>query len=226
MSVPDFNGMPNNNGITPQGYFQVGYDFNTGPKENELSLANSFYPLADGIYTFRQAFLPGVTIPGTPIQLLITVTGIPTDSSGKPKFGAYWFSTGGSFHIFLTPNNNMQNLQYALVEEFSEIFMLQQGKGWYGGSGTEREIGEALSIYLGREWALANGLSFGGVGNTWMTSTHDNTLSVVDAKLDYGVIVAGNVLFLTYLKYQLNFSMRKSLRLATRLPSSRQSIQT
>lgn len=209
MSVPDFTGIPNG-GITPQGYFKVGYDKNQAVPEKGQARATLFYPLADGIYSFLQGSFPGVTIPGIPIQLLITVVGIPTDSSGNPQFGAYWTSTsGGSFNIFLTPSDDMNNLQYLLVEEFSEIFMLQQKKGWFGGTaGTEGENGEALSIFLGREWALANSYSAGSVGNTWMTSSRPNTLGDVDPRPDYGVKVAGNVLFLTYLKYQLNFATK------------------
>src|SRR5215469_8508241 len=39
-----------------------------------------------------------------------------------------------------------------------------------------------------------------------MTSARANTLGAVDVKPDYGPKSAGDVLFLTFLKYQLNFS--------------------
>lgn len=202
MSVPDFDMMPNN-GVTPLGYFRVGYDQNNWPNENGRVRAQNFYPFADGIYTFLQAFFPGVTLPGTPIQVLVTTIGLGAG------FGASWHSTsdrGGSFDVYLSPSDDMENLQSLLVLEVSEIFMLQQGKGWFAGSGTEGEIGEALSAFLAREWGLVNGYSGGGIGNTWMTSNRPDTLNDVDPKPDYSVKVAGDMLFLTFLKYQLGFS--------------------
>ena len=184
---------------TPLGYFNVGYD-QTDSQPTALTRAKNFYPFVDGIMTYLQGFFLGVTIPGTPIQLLVTTVGLAAG------FAAHWNTAGGSFVIFLTPSDDVKNLQVLLVEELSEIFMYTQGQGWFAGSNTEGKIGEGLSLYLGREWALSNSYSARpNVGNQWMTSNRDNTLGAVDPLPDYGPKVAGDLLFLTYLKYQLGF---------------------
>jgi hypothetical protein len=216
MSVPDYDNMPGpatKRGLTPLGFFRVGYDKNTGAAENGLADAQAFYPLADGIYTYLQGLFsapgqPQATVPGTPLQLLITTTGIPPGPPGI-TYSAYWTSASGSYNIFLSPNANVNTLQSLLVSELSEIFMANQpGTGWYGGSRTEGEIGEGLSIYLTREWSLANGFNgYGQVGNQWMTTNpRANTLNTVDTAPDYKAKTALDVLFISYLHYQLNFS--------------------
>lgn len=116
-------------------------------------------------------------------------------------------------------------LRYLLVLEVSEIFMFEQGHGWYGGSttpgdvggNTEGDLGEGLSRFLARQFLLQNGSTVEatapgfGAGNQWLrTSTRQNFISssdspdTTDNNLDQQS--GCTTLFINYLHTQLGFS--------------------
>jgi hypothetical protein len=102
-----------------------------------------------------------------------------------------------------------------------------QANSWWGnyhptpaqsaaGLGDEGSMGEALSLYLSREYALSAGkdwtyFDFFFLGNTWLGSNRDDYISQVDPVVDTDstprlVKTACALLFINYLHYQLGFT--------------------
>jgi hypothetical protein len=101
----------------------------------------------------------------------------------------------------------VDRLRYALVAEVTEMFMLAQGKGWYG-TENEGSAGEGLSHFLANQFLLANGL---GVidpsafpANKRMNSVRDDFVNKVDPNdFSAGPKSGCAILFIYYLNVQL-----------------------
>jgi len=103
-----------------------------------------------------------------------------------------------NFTVQVDDNSSPWWLIFLVVSEVTEMFMLDQGIGWFSGStklgdvgsnGDEGTPGEALSRYLSVQYMLQVGqlasvtANYQGVGNQWL-STSDRTNYLPDTNSD------------------------------------------
>jgi hypothetical protein len=90
--------------------------------------------------------------------------------------------------------------------------MAAQCKGWFAnlapaGQPGEGSIGEGLSKYLGREYALTIGYTYGQVGNLYMQSPRLDFVSQTNPSALNQAGYACTVLFLSYLRQQFGYAL-------------------
>jgi hypothetical protein len=132
---------------------------------------------------------------------------------------AAWSLSGRDLTITLNPGGGDPWLmRYLLVAEMVEQFMRAQGKGWYGNN-TEGSVGEGLSQFLAAQFALVWGdtamehlhqippVNF-EYSNYWLASNRIDFINNPDrSNSNRNEKSACSLLFLYYLKDQLNFTV-------------------
>ncbi len=196
----------------PKGLFQGRYDQH-GTAANAQALYNT--TTATGPNGLDDAFITMLGwFPGSTLQYAWP---IPVVLSNPPPY-ATW---NADFTVLVDDNSSPWWLIFLVVAEVSEIFMLDQGIGWFSGStqrgnvgsnGNEGTPGEALSRYLATEYMIQVGqlasvtVNYQGIGNIWLSTTsRTNYLPDTDNDNNPDARVACGVLFLHYLNTQLNF---------------------
>lgn len=178
-------------------------------------------------FQWMQGLFQSVNVAGhMPIQIIV----------GELGGGATW--SPENIHLGVTVSVSISHdplfLRYLIVSEMVEVFMLDQGGGWFGGStspgsrnngGNEGDNGEALSRFLGRQFLINNGTTVEataprfGVGNQWLaTSSRDNFISSSNSPSNSDVNPDSDVgcttLFVNYLKTQLGFTAKQIVQAA------------
>ncbi|KAH9216199.1 hypothetical protein DL95DRAFT_498532 [Leptodontidium sp. 2 PMI_412] len=216
---------------TPNGIYSVDFDAtkvvtfpNIQTWTNDLfnAVGNGGGNALEEDFNWMQDLFQGVDVSRhLPINLIV----------GELGGGATW--SPENLHLNVTVSVSISKsplfLRYLVVSEMTEVFMLDQGRGWFGGSttpgsrngnGNEGDNGEALSRFLGRQFLVNNGSSVEAtaprftVGNNWLqTSSRDNFItnpgapSNSDIKPDADV--GCNTLFISYLNTQLGFKPKE-----------------
>jgi hypothetical protein len=220
-------------GNSPKGYYKVGFDTNTNPavqqqwqqwsqallSETTPSGANAL----DADYDLMQSWFPNVVLSRFfPIYIHLGSVG-----------GATWGPDLASDGVLIKATSKPWVSRFLIVAEMTEVFMRDQGLGWFGGStdpgqgvsgGDEGDNGEGLSRFLARQLLVLNGQTVrsmlpelnGGAGNTYLSlSDRGNFVSSADSPIIdiSGSLPAGDLgcttLFVNYLHSQLGFSIQQ-----------------
>jgi hypothetical protein len=180
-------------------HYQIQYDDSLSSADGK-DRANKLIAVCENDFALMSGWFGGIALT---VSIPITVQITP---------GPY-ASAGWGPPIRLTPGNgsDINLVRYLLVSEVTEMFMMAQGKGWFG-SGNEGSAGEGLSRFLAAQFLIANGLGNTEPGfalaNSWMTSTRDDFVNHVDV-LDHAIDPKTGcaILFIYYLHVQLGFSI-------------------
>jgi hypothetical protein len=193
-----------NGGVTT--HYKIQYDDSLSAADGK-DRANALIAVCEADYNLMSGWFGGIALTvGTPVTVNISPGGYASASWGPP--------------ITLTPGNgsSLTIVRYLLVSEVTEMFMLAQGKGWFG-SGNEGSAGEGLSRFLAGQFLIANGLGVTEPGfalaNSWMTSPRADYVNNIDV-LDHGIDAKTGcaILFIYYLHVQLGFSINSIIAAA------------
>lgn len=210
--------------VTPKGYYRVGFDdsavatfpniqtwaqdlFNlTTPAGNnalneDFDLMQSWFGNGVRLTRFFPVYIHLGNVPGARWGPDLASTGVNILASGNA-----WFS------------------RFLVVAEMTEVFMRDQGLGWYAGSttrgqaadggGNEGDNGEGLSRFLARQFLVINGVLPSTMpvnvrtANQWLSTSRENFITGSDEPIiDITSPPAGDLgcttLFINYLNGQL-----------------------
>lgn len=180
-------------------HFQVYYQngFANGP-----AIAQGVLGTCERDYTAQVAFFSGIQIPTMPVNILI----------GSGIGGAYHYGCS-AVDVYCdgdsSPNPDIDLTRMLAVAEEVEGFEATQNKGWDCGASN----GEGLSRVLATELypAQLDGFS---TAAAWLDSNRADWVSKTDPTDQNGVSTGCAVLFLNYLRYQLNFSWQQIIQAA------------
>lgn len=170
-----------------QVYYQTG--FANGPAIAQGALAT-----CERDYNAQVAFFSGIQIPTLPINILIG-TGI----GGAYHYGCAAIDLYCDGDTAANPDIDLTRM-LAVAEEV-EVFEATQNKGWDCGASN----GEGLSRVLATELYPAELDGF-STASSWLDSNRPDWVSKTDATDQNAVSTGCAVLFLNYLRYQLNYS--------------------
>lgn len=178
-----------------QVYYQTG--FANGP-----AIAQGVLSTCERDYNAQVAFFSGIQIPALPINILIG-TGI----GGAYHYGCAAVDLYCDGDTSANPNIDLTRM-LAVAEEV-EVFEATQNKGWDCGASN----GEGLSRVLATELypAQLDGFS---TASSWLDSNRPDWVSKTDPTDQSAVSTGCAVLFLNYLRYQLNFSWQAIIQAA------------
>ena len=224
-------------GITPKGYYKIGYDEDASTlaqfpqiQQWAQALFNESTPSGsnalDADFDIMQSWFPGVVLSRFfPIIIHLGVAA-----------GATWGPNLAASGVLVQASSNTWVSRFLIVAEMSEVFMRDQGLGWYAGStdpghgvshGNEGDNGEGLSRFLARQILVLNGQTIasllpvlsGGTGNQWLilidrpNFVSDAGSPITDISESKGPLPAGDLgcttLFVNYLHAQLGFSIQQ-----------------
>jgi hypothetical protein len=165
----------------------------------EDGLADTGAALADGVlasceseYTALQSYFGGITPGGLPFNIFV-VAG---------DFGAYHANCAATeFHCAVFDGSNTDLVRMLVVAEEVEVFEAAQAAGWDCGA----SHGEGLSRILGAE-LYPDALNGFASASTWLNSDRPDWINNTEPTDRNYVSIGCAVLFLNYLRYQLNFS--------------------
>lgn len=178
-----------------QVYYQTG--FANGP-----AIAQGVLATCERDYNAQVSFLSGIQIPTLPVNILI----------GSGIGGAYHYGCA-AVDLYCdgdsSPNPNIDLTRMLAVAEEVEVFEATQNKGWDCGASN----GEGLSRILATELypAQLDGFS---TASAWLDSNRADWVSKTDATDQNSVSTGCAVLFLNYLRYQLNYSWQEIIQAA------------
>ncbi|XLP21945.1 hypothetical protein ACFMB7_26120 [Bacillus toyonensis] len=210
-------------------HYIIGWDPNLS---EGTYLAKHVCQYVDEDFNVMQGWFPGVELPQQKIN--VGITSYPSESYCNAKTnGACWQSLTGPVSIVVPDSNEVYDeIRYLLAAEITEMFMQQQGRGWFGGNivngGNEGTVGEGLSIFLAQQLAIMRGLDLSepydnynhaDYVNEWLASSRPiepQTLSFSDAQGPNGsqINLGFYLLFLYYLKDQLGYSINQIIAAA------------
>lgn len=184
-------------GTTP--HFNVYYD-DTALGANGAAIADGVLATCEQDYNTMAGFFGGITPAGLPFNILIAAL----DPSGQGGGGAYHYGCG-AVDLYCdaktTPGLDIDYTRMLLVAEAVEVFSNAQGLGWDCGASN----GEGLSRVLATELYPAE-LDGYSTAAAWLdTPDRPDFVNVNDPTDTNSVSTGCSVLFLNYLRYQLNY---------------------
>ncbi len=181
-------------------HFQVYYDPALGT--NGTQAADAVLATCEQDYATLQSWFGGITPPGLPIQVVIA----PLDPSGNGGGGAYHY---GCSAVTLycdakwVPVLDVEYTRLLVIAEEVEVFEAAQGRGWNCAASN----GEGLSRVLAEQLHPGGIIPWMYSAPTWLNSpTRPDYISVTDPTDRNYVSTGCAVLFLYYLRYQLDFT--------------------
>jgi hypothetical protein len=170
-----------------QAYFRTG--FANGP-----AIAQGVLSTCERDYNAQIAFFSGLTISTLPVNILI----------GPGIGGAYHYGCS-AVDIYCdgdsSANPDVDLTRMLAVAEEVEVFEAEQNKGWDCGASN----GEGLSRVLATE-LYPDELDGFSTAAAWLDSPRPDWVSKTDPTDQNAVSTGCAVLFLNYLRYQLNYS--------------------
>src|SRR5579859_6665247 len=149
-----------NGGLTT--HYQFQYDSTFQGNAWGAQRTNDLIAVAESDYTIMLNWFNNITITVEPSPIVVNIT---DNSSGE---GASWYPV----QINVPTSAAVSYIRYLLVTEVVEMFMKQQGGGWFASN--EGSDGEGLSLFLGTQFLQSQGLppqpSGYFVGNRWLST--------------------------------------------------------
>lgn len=178
-----------------QVYYQTGFS-------NGSAIAQGVLSTCERDYNAQVAFFSGVQIPTLPVNILV----------GSGIGGAYHYGCA-AVDLYCdgdsSPNPNIDLTRMLAVAEEVEVFEAVQNRGWDCGASN----GEGLSRILATELypAQLDGFS---TASAWLDSNRPDWVGKTDPTDQSAVSTGCAVLFLNYLRYQLNYSWPQIIQAA------------
>jgi hypothetical protein len=223
-------------GTTPKGYYKVAFDspdIQHWAQDLLNSTTASGANALDADYDLMQSWFGSNVILKRFQPIVIHLT--RTDLKGNPLNGATWGDDFGATGVRVQATSEPGLSRFLIAAEMTEVFMRDQGFGWFGGStkpgkaasgGDEGDNGEGLSRFLSRQLMLQQNISLGsqagfrtGIGNDWLSlPDRPNFVSSVDSPIKdiadpNNPIPVGDLgcttLFVNYLHFQLGFAIQQ-----------------
>lgn len=185
-------------GSTP--HFRVYYDPALGA--SAVPAANAVLTNCEHDFAAVQAWFGGLTPPGMPFQIVVA----PLDPSGNGGGGAYhWGCPATTIYCDARwlPSFDPEYTRLVAIAEVIEVFEAAQAKGWNCAANN----GEGLSRVLAEELHPAGVLPWMISSAAWLdTPGRPDYVSAIDTSDRNYVSTGCAVLFLNYLRYQLDFN--------------------
>jgi hypothetical protein len=174
------------------------------PSGPEPARTNAAIAAGEGDYSLMSGWFGSTAVTGMAVQV--------TPESN----GARWFGSVTSSTVRLKPAGASYSpdpayLRYLLVAEVTEIFMMNQGAGWFQ-AGDEGSKGEGLSRFLSARFLDVNGLAelqlrtdF-GTARLWLNSARADFVNNAPDDNGYDAVNGCTALFIWYLFAQLGFT--------------------
>jgi hypothetical protein len=190
-------------GSTP--HFQVFYDPHLA--QDGEAVADFVLQSCEGVYAAMSDYFGGITPPNLPFQIKLYLR--PSDHPGAGLGGAAHGPTCADVVLLCDVKTNPFDAalsEYLYIAEMVEVFSAAQGPAWYCGASN----GEGLSRVLAT--AINYSSPFGPffTAPDWLRSDDRPDVFTKSKGTDTDRAAnGGSVLFLNWLRYQLNFPWRK-----------------
>jgi hypothetical protein len=180
-------------------HFNVYYDPSLG--SDGVTIANGVLATCEADYQTLSGYFAGITPPGLPFNIVVAPLSSPPNGTG----GAY-HDTCAAVTLYCdaktTPSVDVDLTRFLVIAEEVEVFEAAQGVGWDCGANN----GEGLSRVLATE-LYPNELDGYATAAAWLDSSNRPDYVDTTDPTDQNPVSTGcAVLFLNYLRYQLNFS--------------------
>src|ERR1051326_872509 len=187
-----------NNGLTA--HYKIEYDDSLSQADG-MDRANALIGVCEDDFTLMTNWFGGISLPYS-IPYTVQI-------SPGPGASASW---GSGPPINLVPGNGnpLDIVRFLLVAEVTEMFMLEQGRGWSPNSDSEGSAGEGLSHFLATQMLVSIGSSQrpSALADRWLNSAREDFVNHVDFEDNANdPKTACAVLFIYYLFHQLGFDV-------------------